>query len=90
MYDNVFKGRYHCSICGNFHNWVAIDDNTVIKEFSRNYYLNSHGKCSYSEEDRYCVLVKWSDFAQNPNGYIEQAFNKRSQPIANEVIVRPK
>ena len=62
----------------------------MIKEFSKNYYLNSHGKCSYAEEDRYCVLVKWSDFSQNPNTYIDMAFNKRSQPIANDVIVRPK
>ena len=90
MYDDIFRGAFTCMSCGYTHNWVAIDDNTVIKEFSRNYYLNSHGKCSYSENDRYCVLVKWSDFAQNPNDYIELAFNKRSQPIANEVIVRPK
>lgn len=90
MYDSVYKGSYKCSNCGNSHNWVDIGDSTVIKEFSRNYYLNNHGKCAYSEDDRYCVLVKWSDFALNPNGYIEQAFDKRSQPIANNVIVRPK
>lgn len=90
MYDSVYKGSYKCSNCGNSHNWVDIGDSTVIKEFSRNYYLNNHGKCAYSEDDRYCVLVKWSDFVQNPNGYIEQAFNKRNQPIANDVIVRPK
>lgn len=90
MYSEIFKGQYICSICHNRHNSVVINDRTVIKEFSRNYYLNSHGKCAYSEDDRYCVLVKWSDFARNPNGYIEQAFNKRSLQIANEVIVRPK
>lgn len=90
MYDNVYKGSYICSTCGNSHNWVAIGDNTVIKEFSRNYYLNNHGRCSYAEEDRYCVLVKWSDFSQNPNIYIDMAFNKRSQSIANDVVVRPK
>lgn len=90
VYDDIFKGTFSCSRCGDTHNWVAIDDNTVIKEFGRNYYLNSHGKCAYSEEDRYCVLVKWEDFAKSPNYYIEQAFNKRSQPIANDVIVRPK
>lgn len=48
------------------------------------------GKCAYYEEDRFCVLVKWDDFKKNPNNYIEQAFNKRTQPIADEVIVRPK
>lgn len=90
MYGEIYKGQYNCIICHNNHNNIYINDRTVIKEFSRNYYLNSHGKCAYWDEDMYCVLVKWEDFAKNPNIYIERAFNKRSQPIANEVIVRPK
>lgn len=90
MYDSIFKGQHSCLICGKNHNTVAINDATAIREFGRNYYLNNHGKCSYSEEDRYCVLVKWDDFKIDPNLYIEEAFNKRSHPIANEVIVRPK
>ena len=90
MYDKIYKGSYQCTKCGGIHNWIAIDKDTVIKEFSVNYYLNSHGKCSYAEDDRYCVLVKWDDFKSNPNCYIEQAFNKRSQPIAKEVVVYPK
>ena len=89
MYDSVYRGSYNCSTCGNSHKWVAIGNDTVIKEFSKNYYLNSHGKCSFAEEDRYCVLVKWSDFSHNPNTYIDMAFNKRSQLIANDVVVRP-
>lgn len=52
--------------------------------------LNNHGKCAYSEDDRYCVLVKWADFKASPNNFIEQAFNKRSQPIADDVVVYPK
>ena len=63
---------------------------TVIKEFSRNYYLNSHGKCAYSEDDRYCVLVKWDDFIKDPNNYINMAYDKRGKDIANDVIVYPK
>ncbi len=90
MYDKIFKGSYTCSTCSGCHNWVALENSTVIKEFWKNYYLNNHGKCSYSEDDRYCVLVKWSDFKKAPNTYIDQAFNKRSHPIAQEVIVRPK
>ena len=90
MYDAIFLGSGTCSICGGIHNYVEIDDRTVIKEFSRNYYLNSHGKCGYNEDDRYCVLVKWDDFKANPNIFIEQAFQKRSHPIANEVVVYPK
>lgn len=90
MYNAIYKGQHVCSICNKSHNTVDINDRTVIKEFSRNYYLNNHGKCAYWDEDQYCVLVKWEDFAKYPNFYIDQAFNKRSQPIANEVIVRPK
>lgn len=90
MYDSIYKGQYVCSSCGKKHNHVAVDDATVIKEFWKNYYLNNHGKCAYDEEDRYCVLVKWDDFKKNPNFYIEKAFNKRTQPIAGNVIVRPK
>jgi hypothetical protein len=90
MYDMIYKGYCQCSKCGKTHNWVAVDDDTTIKEFSRNYYLNSHGKCSYAEEDRYCILVKWIDFKLSPNYYIEQAFAKRTQLIANDVIVYPK
>lgn len=90
MYDRIFKGSYTCSTCSGCHNWVALENSTVIKEFWKNYYLNNHGKCSYSEDDRYCVLVKWSDFKKAPNTYIDQAFNKRSHLIAQEVIVRPK
>lgn len=90
MYDRIYKGSYTCNTCFGRHNWVAIGDSTVIKEFWKNYYLNNHGKCSYNEDDRFCVLVKWCDFKQNPNSFIEQAFNKRSHPIAQEVVVRPK
>ena len=90
MYDAIYKGTYVCSTCHKNHNWVAIDDGTVIKEFSSNYYLNDHGNCAYSEDDRYCVLVKWDDFRISPNVYIEKAFNKRSQDIAKDVKVYPK
>jgi hypothetical protein len=35
-------------------------------------------------------LVKWDEFAKDPNKYINMAFDKRSQNIANEVKVYPK
>ena len=90
MYSAIYKGTYQCSTCHKNHNWVAINDDTVIKEFSRNYYLNNHGNCGYSEDDRYCVLVKWDDFKINPNQYIDEAYKKRGQEIANDVVVYPK
>lgn len=66
MYDKIFKGSEVCSVCGKSHNIVCINDSTVVKEFSYNYYIPKDG-CSWSEEDRFCVLVKWSDFVKNLN-----------------------
>lgn len=88
MYDFIYKGEKRCSICGKMHNIVQIDENTTINEFSANYYIKPHEKCAWSEEERYCVLVRWDDFINNPNAYIDQAYNKRSSSIANKVRVR--
>lgn len=90
MYDVVYKGSYTCSTCGNTHNWVSINDNTVIKEFSSNYYIEPHNGCSWSEDQRFCVLVKWGDFVNNPETYINKAYDKRSSDIASKVKVYPK
>ena len=67
---------------------VNIGDDTVISEFSFNYYI-PNGKCSHSEEERYCVLVKWDDFFRSPESYIELAFQKRESSIAEKTKVRP-
>jgi len=88
MYNNIYLGSYVCSICGNSHNYVSINDATTIKEFSYNYYI-PQGKCCWTEDDRYCVLVKWSDFELSPNTYIDLAFEKRSQPISEKTKVKP-
>lgn len=61
MYDKVYKGKEQCSVCGKNHNIVCINDNTTIKEFSYNYYIPKESGCSWSEDERYCVLVKWED-----------------------------
>lgn len=88
MKDSIYKGSGICSHCGNVHNYVHINDSTVIKEFSYNYYI-PHDKCAWSEDDRYCVLVRWSDFIENPNQYIEKAFEKRASDIADKTKVKP-
>lgn len=88
MYDTVFGGTYSCSTCGGHHSTVRINDETVIKEFSFNYYIPNN-KCAHAEEDRYCVLVKWSEFEADPNFWIDKAFDKRSEPIASKTRVRP-
>ena len=69
---------------------VVINENTTIREFSYNYYLPlDNGEHVWSEDDRYCVLVKWEDFIVSPNKYIEQAFKKRTSDIAKKIKVRP-
>ncbi len=65
---------------------MKINDSTVVTEFSYNYYIPPNSKCAHAEDDRYCVLVRWSDFASDPNAWIDRAFDKRSAPhcIKNE------
>lgn len=88
MYNSIFLGSNSCISCGGNHNIVKIDDNTTIKEFSYNYYIPNN-KCSWSEDDRYCVLVKWDDFIRTPNIFIDKAFDKRKSEISNKTKVKP-
>lgn len=91
MYNKIYKGSHKCNVCGDEHNKVAINDSTVIKEFSCNYYLPGNKKnCCWAEDERYCVLVKYDDFMNDPETYIEKAYDKRSAPVAKRVIVYPK
>lgn len=89
MYDKIYQGSHICSQCGNSHNYVNINDSTTIKEFSYNYYL-PNDKCAWSEDDRYCILVKWDDFISQSSYYIQKAFDKREDPIRNKIKVYPK
>lgn len=88
MYQHIYLNNGVCGTCGSALSVLNISDATTIKEFHYNYHI-PHGKCHWGEDDRYCVMVKWSDFIQNPNAFIEQAFAKRTQPIAKKVRVRP-
>lgn len=91
MTDKIYQGTYTCSTCGGTHNYVSINNDTTIREFNYNYYLpKSEDKCCWSEDDRYCVLVKWDDFCENPETYIDKAFDKRTASIASKVKVYPK
>ncbi|MCK4752149.1 MAG: TIR domain-containing protein [Planctomycetes bacterium] len=84
--SQIYKESFNCPQCGSSHNHVAINGSTVVSEFSYNYYI-PNDKCCHTEDERYCVLVKWGDFCANPEKYIDDAFNKRSEPIANKVKV---
>ena len=88
MYDRIYGGKGICTTCGYSHNYVNINLNTTISEFAHNYYIPNE-KCAWSEEDRYCVLVKWSDFCSDPETHIDRAFNKRNHPISGKIKVRP-
>lgn len=89
MIGTIYRGQISCSSCGYGHDFVAINDSTVIREFSYNYYIPEPMGCAWTDDDRFCVLVRWDDFIENPEEYIEQAFQKRSNPIANKTKVRP-
>ncbi|MCG8405692.1 MAG: TIR domain-containing protein [Phycisphaerales bacterium] len=88
IYQLVFKGKQTCGQCGGSPDVVKVNDNTVVREFSSNYYMSSN-KCCYSEGDRYCVLTSWIEFCTEPNKFIDQAFSKRTDLIANKVVVFP-
>lgn len=88
MEGSVFGGKITCGVCGKIHTMVRINDDTVIAEFSYNYYI-PNGECAWTEEDRFCVLVGWDDFKAEPNDWIEKAFDKRVAPIASKTKVRP-
>lgn len=89
MYDRIYKGEEQCLICGSNHNIVCVNDDTTIKEFNYNFYIHKDNGCCWSEEERYCVLVKWEDFENNPEKYIDDAFNKRNSEISRKTKVRP-
>ena len=89
MYDKIYTGSGTCATCGNSHTYVSINNFSVVSEFSYNYYI-PHGKCSWAEDDRFCVLVKWDDFVQDAEKHIDTAFGKRSHHISNKTKVYPK
>ncbi len=88
MYDTIFKGSGNCDSCGKTHNYININDSTTVKEFSYNFYIPNNN-CAWSEDDRYCVLAKWEDFKNNPNNYIDKAFDKRTSDISSKTKVKP-
>ena len=88
MYSSIYTGSSICPKCGNSHTSININDSTTIREFSYNYYI-PNDKCAWWDDDHYCVLVKWNEFIADPEKYIDQAFNKRSNPISEKTKVRP-
>jgi hypothetical protein len=88
MYDQIYLRNETCATCGNQIVILNLGDNTAIKEFHYNYHIPK-SKCHWFEDDRYCVMVKWDKFMEEPNKYIEEAFAKREHPISKKIKVRP-
>jgi hypothetical protein len=87
MYSKVYGGAGTCKKCGRTHTYININNSTVINEFSYNFYI-PNDKCSWGEDDKFCVLVKWDDFIKEPETHIEKAFQKRYHSIAEKTKVR--
>jgi hypothetical protein len=56
MMGTIYRGAYNCPSCGGSHTYVGINDDTVVKEFSHNYYIPAANRCSWTEDQRFCVL----------------------------------
>lgn len=41
--------------------------------------------CVYSEAGRFCVLVRYSEFMNIPDKYIDMTYDKLNEPICDEV-----
>lgn len=89
MTDSIYQGPYTCKTCEKTHYCVHINNDTTIREFNYNYYIPKNSGCCWSEDDRYCVLVKWDDFKDDAETYIDKAFDKRTDPIADKIKVYP-
>lgn len=88
MDSKIYGGNYFCHQCGENHNYVYINDSTTIREFHENYYLvkkTSDCKGVYTEDGRYCVLVRYSAFMNYPYRFIDLAFSKTEQSISHHV-----
>ncbi|WIB77022.1 TIR domain-containing protein [Curtobacterium sp. MCPF17_002] len=85
---SIFGGGQRCETCNGVHTLVKLNDSTVVKEFSYNYFLPQE-RCAWTEDDRYCVLVRWNEFRADPNRWIDMAFDKRSSIAATRTRVRP-
>ncbi len=76
-YLNVFRDTQSCWTCGGEHGLASINDSTTIREFSYNHYI-PHGRCSWSEDDRYCLLASWDKFRVDLTSLVEQASAKKT------------
>ena len=84
----MYGGSYKCEHCHKTINIVNISDETVIREFSENYYLKPDSCGHYSEDGRFCVLCRYDEFMNDPKKFINRAYDKLKEPIAKHVKYR--
>lgn len=85
MESKIYKGKILCKKCGRKHNKIILNDKTVIREFSANYFLKKDLECQHSQNGNFCVLVRYCNFMDNPDKYINMAYDKLNDPISKEV-----
>ena len=86
MEDKIYGGKSTCPHCGACTQTMTITDDTVLKEFSANYWLKKKEGCNHYEEDgRFCVLVRYSEFMNGDNAekYIENGATEAKRIIVN-------
>lgn len=91
--NKIYYGNEKCEKCDTRHSIVAIDENTVVLEFYKNYYIPKYTGCSWNEDERYCVLVKWEDFIKFPKNIQRKHLKKgivRFQKSYNKTIISVK
>lgn len=85
MEEIIYGSSRNCPTCNQQINVVNISPETVIKEFAENYYLDPDNCGHYDESGRFCVLVRYNDFMENPNLYINKAYDKVDTKINESV-----
>ena len=88
MVDKVFVGDHVCAVCGGSHSTLIVDDRTVVREFSANYFIKPKPGCCWRGEDRYCVLAAYDKFMANPSKYVDLAYEKRYSNISKKISLR--
>lgn len=83
--NRVFLGKTMCTHCNQLVNTINISDETVIREFSENYWLKKNECGHYDDEGHYAVLCRYSEFMNDPEYYIEWAYSKVDSPISKLV-----
>lgn len=88
MEGEIYLRKEICPNCGKSVETLCVGDSTVVKEFSANYWLKKNACGHYDDSGRYAVLCKYSDFMNDPDKYIDLAYDKTNEPIANNVHFR--